>query len=151
MSMTTYSALFFHLVWSTKNRAPLIQEAFEESLFRYIGGLARHRKVDAIQMGGMSDHIHLLVRTSPDNHIPNMVRDIKISTTKMIRSKIPGLNAFSWQSGYGAFSVSKSNTDVVQAYIANQKHHHKTKTFEDEMRGLLKVHQIQVDERYLFD
>lgn len=145
--MSTYSALYYHLIWSTKNRTPLILDSLEPLLYKYINGIVRNNNIDLLQIGGMPDHIHLLLRSSPDKNISDLVKDIKISSSKMIQGQ--SLSAFAWQIGYGAFSISKSNVDKVKKYIQMQKEHHKTCSFKDEWMAFLKQHEITFNEKYV--
>lgn len=148
--MATYSSLYYHLIWSTRDRQRYIDEKSEELLHKYIHGLAGNKKILLLQIGGMADHIHLLVRTNPDNNLPDLVKDIKVSTTLLLRQQSVELSKFSWQSGYGAFSISSSHTDAVKEYIKNQKEHHKACSFEDEWLRLLRKQNVAFDERYVF-
>lgn len=148
--MTTYSAIFYHLIWSTKNREPLINEIIENSLYRYISGIIYGKKGLAIQIGGMADHIHILLKTGPDNNISQIVKEVKVSSTKWVRQSFQKTQGFSWQEGYGVFSVSKSNIHIVQKYIQNQKEHHRVSSFEKELIGLIERHEIEYDPKYAF-
>lgn len=148
--MTTHHALFYHLIWSTKNREPFIHPLIEQTLHRYITGIINAKKASLIQIGGMPDHIHILLTLSPDQAISKLVKDIKISSTKWIREQNSSTKSFSWQEGFGAFSVSKSNTDAVQKYIVKQKEHHKKSSFEEEFIQFLEKHEIEYDRKYVF-
>jgi len=96
------------------------------------------------------DHVHLLVRGHTDSSLADLLRNIKSRSSRWIPETFPAYSAFRWQTGYGVFSVSLSQADRVREYIVHQKEHHKIKTFEEEFRELLKAHQIEYDERYLW-
>ena len=147
----TYSSIFLHFVFSTKNRENWIDVEIENRVWAYIGGIARKHKCTAIQVGGIEDHIHALV-LSPTTYSPSQVAQfLKGESSKWIHEEFPKLQRFSWQDGYGAFSVSKKLVPIVVEYIKNQREHHKGKTFEEEYLDLLKWHEIDVvDEKYLF-
>ncbi|MBA3720958.1 MAG: IS200/IS605 family transposase [Parachlamydiaceae bacterium] len=148
--MSTFSALYYHLVWSTKDRIPHISEKIEEQLYKYIFGIMKNKDVHLIQIGGIEDHIYMLIRVSPDNNLATLVKDIKVSTTKFIKTNYNVATEFSWQRGYGIFSVSKSMTDQVKEYILKQKEHHANKSFVDEYIGFLQKHSVEYDEKYIF-
>ena len=143
------SAVYIHLIWSTKDRAPLILDPITPDLYSYIGGIARNEKCVSLATGGMPDHVHLLVSLSREITIAEIVRTIKAASSKWMHDH--GHHDFQWQAGYGAFSVSRSNLDEVRAYIARQKEHHREVSFRDEYLAFLKRHDIAFDERYLWD
>jgi len=105
----TYTQLLYHLVWSTKNREPKINEEFQERLYQYLGGTFRNTGAMCIEIGGMTDHLHILARIPPKISIANLVRDTKIASTKWLQENVLRYQSFAWQEGYGAFSVSRSN------------------------------------------
>ena len=148
--MTTYSALYYHLIWATKRRLPLIPEIIENKFYSYITGIVQNKTSTLIQVGGMADHIHLLIRINPDQQISELVRIIKISSGKWLKETVPTLREFCWQTGFGAFSVSKSQTDMVRDYIAHQKEHHKHRSFDQEWLACLQNHGIEYDKNYVF-
>ena len=148
--MTTFSALYYHLIWSTKNREKMILEIDEQHLHKYIVATIKNLQGNVININGMSDHIHILLGTRPIINIPDLVKNIKISSTKMMRQRRPNLNKFEWQDSYGIFSVSKSLTNDVSDYIANQKNHHQNWSFENELLTFLKLHEIDYDDKYVF-
>jgi REP element-mobilizing transposase RayT len=143
------SAVYIHLIWSTKDRAPLIPDPITLDLYSYIGGIARNEKCVSLATGGMPDHIHLLVCLSRETAIAELVRTMKAASSKWMHDH--GHHDFQWQAGYGAFSVSRSNLDEVRAYIARQKEHHREMSFREEYLAFLKRHGIEFDERYLLD
>ena len=145
----TYSSIFHHLVWSTKERLPIIKPTYRMRLYDYIGGIIKTEQGKMLTIGGTSDHIHLLVLIAPKDSISDLVRRIKSNSSKFINKNIPNLK-FAWQEGYGVFSVSASKTTIVKNYINNQETHHKKYSFKDEFIKLLEKHNIEYDEQYLF-
>ena len=145
------AALYCHIVFSTKNREPLIEANLEESLYAYVGGIVRERKSALLAAGGMPDHVHLLVSMSRVWAVADLVRDVKSNSTGWIHDSKPDLLHFSWQAGYGAFSVSSSQLGLVRKYLAGQKTHHAKQSFQDEFRELLALHGLEYDERYVWD
>ncbi len=146
----TYSNLWFHLVFRTKDRRPQIAKAWRPRLHEYLGGIVRGLDATALEIGGVEDHVHLLVRLKPVHRIDYSVRDVKADSSGWIHKQ--GLSAeLSWQRGYGTFTVSESQIGTVRRYIANQEDHHRKVTFEEEFKALLKAHNIEFDERFLWE
>jgi putative transposase len=148
----TYSSIFYHIVFSTKNRKEFIDAEIENRVWAYIGGIARKHNCTAIQIGGIEDHIHALI-LSPPKYAPSQIAQfLKGESSKWIHEEFPKMQKFGWQDGYGVFSVSKKLVPKVVEYIKNQREHHKVKTFEEEYLELLEWHEVDiVDEKYLFD
>ncbi len=146
----TYSQIHIHSVFSTKYRRELISPLWEDELYKYISGTFRKKYPKLIAINGMPDHIHLLFGMRPEHCISDIIRDIKKSSTTFIQ-ETKYLHNFQWQGGFGAFSHSKSELPRVIEYIMNQKKHHKSETFENEYRRLLFEHNVDFDEKYLFD
>ncbi len=147
----TYSKLLYHLVFSTKGRANLIADTVRPRLHEYLGGIVRDEKGLAYQIGGTSNHVHLLVRWRTDVSVSTLLRDLKSHSSLWVHQTFPTMQGFAWQEGYGAFTVSQSQSEAVTKYITNQEQHHRTKTFEEEFISFLKAHEIEYDERYLWD
>ena len=145
----SYTNLLFHLIFSTKNRSPLIAESVEGDLHGYLGGIIRGEGGVLLEIGGMPDHVHLLARFKADASVAQMVRKIKAPSSKWMNERPDARERFEWQIGYGAFSVSESRVPAVRRYLRNQKEHHKRVSFRDELISLFKAHGIQYDERYL--
>jgi putative transposase len=146
----TYSQIYLHIVFSTKNRTPWIDVDIETRVWAYIGGIARKHKIAPIQIGGIEDHVHALVG-SPTTLSPSQIaKHLKGESSIWIHREFRHLKEFAWQDGYGAFSVSRSEIPRVVEYIKNQRQHHKSQSFEDEYVALLKLHGIEYDEQYLF-
>jgi putative transposase len=148
---SSYCNLRVHMVWSTKDRKSLIEPLWEDRLFEYLGGILTNRKHVLLAAGGTGDHIHLLVGQHPTESVSDLVRDLKSNSSAWIHREIPDQKTFGWQLGYGAFSVSKSNEATVFGYIQNQKEHHRTHSFKGEFLGLLIHHEIEFDERYIWE
>jgi putative transposase len=146
----TYHQHLFHLVWSTKERQPLLHSAFKQRMFEFLGGAFRTAGCMCVQVGGMSDHIHALVAIPPKYAVSEIIRDVKVCSSKWITTGATDCKAFAWQEGYGSFTVSVSQKEAVIRYIVTQEEHHKTQTFEDEFKTFLKVHEVSYDEKYLW-
>ena len=146
----SYRVHFFHLIWSTKGRSPVLTKAIQGRLYPYMGAVISKRGGRLLEVGGMPDHVHALLEISNLENFSPLIRDIKSHSTLWLNREIfPQGPKFSWQEGYGSFTVSFSQVDVVKNYIRNQESHHTNYTFEEEYLGLLKRHQVQVDERFV--
>jgi len=146
---STHLSLHYHIVFSTKDRYPFIEEQWRARLHEYLGGLTRAADGIPEAIGGTADHVHLLVGLRATHSLAAFVQDIKQTSSRWIHETICVKN-FAWQPGYAAFTVSVSNRDVVKEYIANQPDHHRTKSFQEEYVMFLKKHQIEYDEKYLW-
>ena len=146
----TYTSLFYHVVFSTKNREPFIGPDIEQRVWAYIGGVARQHDMTALQVGGIEDHIHVLVLAPPVLSPSQIAQYVKGDSSKWIHETFPTLRHFAWQTGYGAFSVSKSGVSSVVDYIQNQRQHHTRKTFQAEYVEFLQRHGVDYDERYVW-
>lgn len=147
----SYVSSYFHCVFSTKERRRMISPELRERLWPFLGGIARQNKIKAIEIGGVEDHVHLLISLPATTAIAKAMQLIKGGSSKWIHENFPEQRLFSWQEKYGAFSVSRSQLENVIEYIRHQEEHHKTATFQEEFLALLKRHQIEYDERYLWD
>ena len=147
----TFSSLFYHFVFSTKNRKYFIKPDIEERVWSYIGGLAKEIGAEPVSIGGIEDHVHALLMAKPRHFPSSMMQTIKGKSSKWISSEFDRLQHFGWQDGYGVFSVSKSNVTNVVDYIENQRERHTGISFEDEYRRMLKLHDLEaVDDRFIF-
>ncbi len=146
---TTFSNLLYHIVFSTKNRIPLIHAELREPLYEYMGGILRGEGGILLEIGGIPDHVHLLAKIKPDIAIAMMIKNVKGKSSKWVNAEKNLDHHFEWQEGYGAFSVSASHVDKVRQYIRNQEKHHRRVPFRDELIALLNRHGISYDERYL--
>lgn len=144
----SYSNLLTHIVYSTKNRRPLIDSDLESRLFPYFGGIVRQLGGTLFKVNGVEDHVHLLAQLPPMIAVADAIGKIKGSSTHWIHESFIERSDFSWQRGYGAFSVSKSNVARVVQYIERQKGHHQKQSFQEEFAELLRRHGISVDEKF---
>lgn len=145
------SNILLHLVFSTRNRRPWIDEDIAAELHDYIGGTCRGLKCQPHQVGGASDHVHIACCLARTLSVASLVEEIKTSSSKWIKTKDPRYADFSWQSGYGAFSVGQSQLPSLRNYIRNQLEHHKQWSFQDELRKLLERYEVPYDEQYLWE
>jgi len=143
----TYAQNHLHIVFSTKERRKIIDPTMQSRLWAYMAGIARNHNFLVLSNGGMEDHVHLLIQLPPVLALAKAVSLLKSNSSTWMKGH--GLD-FSWQEGYGAFSVSASNLDTVKRYIANQDKHHRKITFEDEFITLLKEHGIDYDPKFVF-
>jgi len=139
-----------HVIFSTRDRAPLIADGIRADLHVYLGGILRELRATPIIIGGTADHVHLLMRLPADLAVADCLRVIKTNSSRWVKEKWPERRSFGWQSGYGAFSVSESNRANVIRYIQQQAQHHHKISFQDEFLGLLRKHGIEFDERYVW-
>ena len=143
--------LHIHLVFSTKNRENLITDGVRESLHAYMATVLQNLGCTPVLINSVEDHTHLLFDLSRTVAVSQAVEDVKKSSSKWIKTQGGEFAAFSWQAGYGAFAVSESNVPAVRDYIANQREHHRKKSFQEEYRQFLERHGIAFDERYVWD
>ncbi len=146
----TYTNLLYHIVFSTKQRHPLLSQNIRTRLFSYIVGIAKKHNFKILAINGTEDHIHILLSIKPHQTISKTIQLIKGNSSKWIHETFPELTIFQWQEGYGAFTVSTSHIPIIKNYIANQQIHHKKINFQNEYRAFLQKHNIDFDERYIF-
>jgi REP element-mobilizing transposase RayT len=140
-----------HLVFSTKNREPVLAEAVRLPLCAYASAVLRELDSNVIAMNAWRDHVHILFTLSKNHSLAQVVMEVKRATSKWIKKQGMEFAKFHWQSGYGAFSIGQSGVEEVKTYIANQAEHHRVKSFEEEFRPFLKRYEIEFDERYIWD
>jgi REP element-mobilizing transposase RayT len=141
-----------HIVFSTKERRALLQNhELRVEMHRYIAGVSKTLECPAIIVGGATDHVHLLANQSRTIALAEWVKEIKRASSLWSKKKSPQWDLFQWQAGYGAFSVSQSQKQLVQEYIGSQEEHHRQFSYQDELRLLLKKHGVAFDERYVWD
>jgi putative transposase len=145
----TFSQVYLHIVFSTKNREPLIKQSWEETLYKYVSGIITNKGHKPLAINGMPDHIHLFIGFKPIMSISDLVREIKKSTSSYINDNKLLNGKFYWQEGYGVFSNSHSQIKEVCTYIQNQKNHHKIISFKEEYLSILKKYEVEYDEKYL--
>ena len=148
--MSTYTQVYYHLVFSTKERAPVLLAENRENLFRYTWGILKNKECHLYRINGVEDHVHILTGIHPSLCVSDLVKEIKISTNKWIKEGAVFPAFTHWQDGYGAFSVSKSQLPEVVEYVTKQRDHHRARTFQEEFRALLERHGIEYDERYVW-
>lgn len=148
---STFTSLTCHVVFGTKYRRNTIAPELRDDLYRYTGGIIRSHKGVLLEVGGMPDHVHLLVGFSPTMAVSDMLRLIKSNSSKWVNERPGRIDRFEWQTGFAAFSVSHSQVDVVRRYIQNQERHHTERSFREEFLTLLRKHDIEFDERYVFE
>ncbi len=141
---------YIHIVFSTKNRLPLITLEIERELHAYLGGICKKLECFPVAIGGYTDHIHILCMLSKKIALMKLIEELKSHTSKWIKTKGPDYSNFYWQNGYGAFSVKPDEKDKIITYIANQIEHHKTKSFQDEYRAILKKYHIEYNEEFVW-
>ena len=147
----TYTKLLYHLVFSTKRREPLITSDFQKDLYSYMAGIAQREGAKAFEIGGMPDHIHLVIQTGTEPSLAQIAKVVKAKSSKWLNERVNKRGYFAWQTGYGAFTVSESQFARVRTYVRRQEQHHRRLSYQDEFRGLLIKHGIEFDERYLWD
>jgi putative transposase len=145
------SNILIHIVFSTKERRPFIQPAIEQDLHHYITGICEAHDCPVYQIGGMEDHIHILISLSRTISLSKLIGEIKANSSKWIKGKGLNYQYFAWQSGYGVFSIGQSGFQPTVHYIAQQKEHHKKGSFQEEFLSMLKKYQVSFDEKYLWD
>ncbi len=147
----TYTQLYAQIIFSPKGRQNLIHERIKNNVYKYIVGIIKNKNQKPMIINGMPDHIHIFLGFSPDIAISNLVRDIKSNSTNYINEQewFPG--KFSWQTGFGAFTYSKSQAPRVISYVQNQEKHHRRKTFREEYLELLEKFEIDYKKEYLFE
>jgi REP element-mobilizing transposase RayT len=146
----TFSKLLYHVIFSTKHREPLVTTGLREDLYSYIGGIVRKQKGMLVEIGGMPDHLHLVIRVRPDLSVAEMLRLVKANSSKWVNERTVGRGRFAWQEGYAAFTVSASQLPGVCQYVQTQADHHRSKTFQEEYIEFLRRHEIEYDEAYLW-
>ena len=133
----TYTSLHYHIVFSTKNRERWIYPEIEERVWSYLAGIAKQNKMTPIQIGGVEDHVHVLLGASPTLAPSKIAQWVKGGSSTWIHDTFPEMKAFAWQDGFGGFTVSRSNVESVADYIRGQREHHRSRTFQDEYLALL--------------
>ena len=145
----TFTQIYIHFVFAVKNRVSLIQAEWKDELYKYITGIVQKNGHKLIVINGTANHVHIFVGYKPIQLIPELMQDVKGSSSKWINEKKFIKGKFNWQDGYGAFSYSHSQIDQVVRYINNQEKHHKKQSFHEEYLLLLKKFNIKFDEKYI--
>ena len=147
----TYTNLLVHMIFSTKDRVPLLDAELKPRLFPYMGGIVHELGGTALLINGPSDHVHMLLLLSAKGTVSEFAGKVKANSSGWVHREFPGKGTFTWQTGYAAFTVSHSQKQSVLDYIANQEEHHRKLSFKEELIAFLKKHEIQYDERYIFE
>lgn len=148
----SFSAVYVHLVFSTKERRPFLRDRdLRQSLHSELGGISKRLECALLITGGVEDHVHQLARFGRTISLAEWVKELKRASNGWLKEQSPDFADFEWQAGYAAFSVRASNLKQVTEYILNQEEHHRQRSFQDELRLLLKKHGMEWDERYIWD
>lgn len=147
----TFHNLKFHLVFSTKHREPWLTPELRTRVHEYLGGIIRGERGKVLEVGGVADHVHILFGWRTDEALSSLVRNLKANSSRWIHDTFPTLRAFAWQEGYSIFTVSQSQVEKVRNYIQRQEEHHEMKLFHDELLEFLRSHEVEFDEKYVFD
>ena len=147
----TYTQLYTHVVFAVKYRRNHIHKTWQDELYKYISGVVSNHNQKLMIIGGMPDHVHILLGTRPNCNLSDLVRIIKANSSKWINEKKLTKTKFEWQEGFGAFTVSQSQLPRVINYIKNQEQHHKKKTFKEEYIEFLEAYKVDYNEDYLLD
>ena len=145
------SYLLIHIVFSTRDRASVLTPDIRPDLYAYLATVARNENCECFRVGGIADHVHIAIRLSRTLAIADLIEKLKISSSKWLKTQAPTLRDFSWQRGYGAFSVGPGDLDPLVAYIDSQEEHHRARTFQEEYRAFLNKYGVAFDERYIWD
>lgn len=145
------SSMFVHLIFSTKHRQPLITEAIDIDLYKYMSGIFENFGSPVLAIGGYIDHIHVLFLLSRVHTVAGIVRDVKVSSSIWMKEQTRDFKNFHWQAGYGAFTIGESGVSGLKRYIANQHKHHQQASFQDEYRVICRKYNVEIDERYVWD
>jgi len=146
----SFTCLFTHIIFSTRQREPLLKPDRKPRLFEYMGGMIRGMEGTSLLINGPEDHVHVLAVLPSTLSLATFMRDFKAGSSGWAKDNL-GWHDFGWQTGYAAFSVSKSNVAAVRAYIAKQEEHHRHVSFQEEYLEFLKRHEIEYDARFVFD
>jgi REP element-mobilizing transposase RayT len=147
--MSTYTQILYQIVFSTKNREHTLVKEKQKELYQYIWGILKNKKCHLYQIGGITDHIHILTHLHPSIALSTIIKDIKLSSNEYIKKQNLFADFKGWQEGYGAFTYSVKDKNNLVNYIKNQEEHHKNKTFKEEFIELLNEHGIEFEEKYL--
>ena len=146
--MSTYRQIFYQIVFATKNRQPTINPKYENDLYKYIFGIVKNKKCNLYRINSMPDHIHIFCDLHPNLSLSSYVKEIKTATNIWMKKSGNFLDFDAWQEGYGAFTYSIKEKDVIINYIKNQKEHHKIENFYDEFKRLIVENGIEFNDKY---
>ncbi len=143
--------IYVHLIFSTKERRPFLSDkGLRDHLHAYLVGTCRNQDSPSLHVGGVEDHVHLLIRLGKQLDVSALIRELKREPSKWIKQESAKQSNFQWQNGYGAFSISPQHVKPLTEYISNQEEHHKRETFQDEFRRICKLYDIELYERYVW-
>jgi putative transposase len=146
----SFTSSLFHCVFSTKERVKIITPDLQVRLWPYMGGIAREHDMKALAIGGIEDHVHLLLSLPSTLAIAKAIQLIKGNSSKWVHDTFPQFVDFAWQEGYGAFSIGVSGIEATTAYIQDQQEHHRRKSFQEEFLSFLHKHNIEYDPRFVW-
>jgi putative transposase len=147
----TFTHLLTHIIFSTKDRRPFIDSNLKTRLFPYMGGIIREWDGKALILNGPTDHVHILASLAARHSLSDLMRELKANSSGWVHKNFPNQKLFGWQTGYAAFSVSRSGLPEVQNHIADQEAHHRRVSFQDEFVAFLKKHEIEYDDRFIWE
>ena len=147
--MHSFNSCLVHCVWSTKNHVPVLNSSLRERLWPYLAGIARENGMKALAVGGVIDHVHILISLRATLSVARAIQLLKGNSSKWIHEAFSNRALFGWQEGYGAFSIGVSGVEATKRYIRNQAEHHRKRTFREELRIMLRRHGLEYDERML--
>ena len=150
MMGSTLTNLAYHVIFSTKNREPLIVPRIRDELFRYMGGIVKGEGGILLQIGGIPDHVHMVIKLKPAHTLSEIMQKVKGGSSKWVNEQKRLSGRFAWQDGYGAFTVSESQIPAVIQYVREQEKHHRNRSFKDEFIRILERHGVEYDDRYLW-
>jgi REP element-mobilizing transposase RayT len=145
------SKVIIHIIFSTKDREPWVDRAVRARLHAYVATICRDLDADALRVGGVADHLHIITTLPRTLSQAGMVETVKKTSSKWMKGLDPKYRGFYWQRGYGAFSIGPSQVDAVLKYIEDQEEHHRTRSFQEEYREFLGRYGVEFDERYVWD
>lgn len=144
------SLVVLHVIFSTKDRRPLLNAGVRKNLFAYLATVARNFGCECYRVGGVEDHVHLAIRFGKEQTIAKLIEELKTSSSKWLKTQGPDLKAFAWQKGYGIFSVGPADLDAVVRYIDAQEEHHRKQTFQEEFTAFLRKYGFETDDKHLW-
>jgi len=147
--MHSFTSCLMHVVFATRERRPFLRPELRERLWPYLGGIARENRMKALCVGGVEDHVHMLISIPAVLSTAKAVQVLKGNSSKWIHETLPALRDFGWQEGYGAFSIGQSGVEGTVRYIASQEEHHRTRSFREEFEVILRKHGIVFDAQML--
>ena len=147
--MHSFNSCLIYCVWSTKNHVPVLNSNLRERLWPYLAGIARENGMKALAVGGVIDHVHILISLRATLSVARAIQLLKGNSSKWIHEAFSNRALFGWQEGYGAFSIGVSGVEATKRYIRNQAEHHRKRTFREELRIMLRRHGLEYDERML--